>query len=85
MRTEDAPVISDTVMNGLLQIMERSSGKDGGGVMEDALLAVSTLIEGRRPIRCSANLLPPIIVELDIVVDRIDSYDDHVYWIEASS
>ncbi|MCP4485767.1 MAG: hypothetical protein GY820_00295 [Gammaproteobacteria bacterium] len=46
MKTDDAPMISDMVMGGLLQIMQRSSDKEAGGVMEDALLAVSTLIEG---------------------------------------
>lgn len=45
MHKEDAPAISSAVMQALLQIMAHSSGK-AGGVMEDALLAMSTLIEG---------------------------------------
>lgn len=46
MRPEDTPVIGGAIMQGLLQIMNRCSGKESGGVMEDALMAVSTLIEG---------------------------------------
>ena len=42
---EDAPKISDAIMTSLLQMLSSSSGKVGG-VQEDALLAVSTLIEG---------------------------------------
>uniref|UniRef100_A0A915AY70 Importin N-terminal domain-containing protein n=1 Tax=Parascaris univalens TaxID=6257 RepID=A0A915AY70_PARUN len=45
MREEDAPLIGDAIMRGLLQIMQRCAGKECGGVMEDALMAVSTLIE----------------------------------------
>ncbi|VDN39411.1 unnamed protein product [Gongylonema pulchrum] len=45
MRPEDAPYIGDAIMQGLLQIMQRCAGKECGGVMEDALMAVSTLIE----------------------------------------
>ncbi|MFH4979402.1 hypothetical protein AB6A40_006111 [Gnathostoma spinigerum] len=45
MRPEDTPMVGDAIMRGLLQIMQRCSGKDCGGVMEDALMAVSTLIE----------------------------------------
>lgn len=41
---EDAPQISDAIMSALLQMLQGSSGK-AGGVQEDALLAVSTLIE----------------------------------------
>uniref|UniRef100_A0A914ZAG2 Importin N-terminal domain-containing protein n=1 Tax=Panagrolaimus superbus TaxID=310955 RepID=A0A914ZAG2_9BILA len=45
-KKEDAGQISDSVMSALLHIMQRcSSGHDAGGVMEDALMAVSTLIE----------------------------------------
>ena len=43
---EDAPQISDAIMTALLQMLSTSSGK-AGGVQEDALLAVSTLIEGQ--------------------------------------
>uniref|UniRef100_A0AC34RF88 Importin N-terminal domain-containing protein n=1 Tax=Panagrolaimus sp. JU765 TaxID=591449 RepID=A0AC34RF88_9BILA len=43
---EDAVLISDPVMIALLHILNRcATGKDAGGVMEDALMAVSTLIE----------------------------------------
>ena len=42
---EDIPKISDPIMTALLQMLSTSSGKVGG-VQEDALLAVSTLIEG---------------------------------------
>ena len=45
MTPEDAPKISDAIMTSLLQMLSSSSGKVGG-VQEDALLAVSTLIEG---------------------------------------
>ncbi|KAK2181291.1 hypothetical protein NP493_402g02041 [Ridgeia piscesae] len=41
---EDAPQISDPIMTALLQMLQTSSGKSGG-VQEDALLAVSTLVE----------------------------------------
>ncbi|XP_033729110.1 importin subunit beta-1-like isoform X1 [Pecten maximus] len=41
---EDAPKISDQVMTALLSMFQSSAGKTGG-VQEDALLAVSTLIE----------------------------------------
>ncbi|GFS20487.1 importin subunit beta-1, partial [Elysia marginata] len=42
---EDAPQISDQIMDSLLRMFESTSGKPGGGVQEDALLAMSTLIE----------------------------------------
>ena len=43
---EDVPQISDAIMSALLQMLSTSSGR-AGGVQEDALLAVSTLIEGQ--------------------------------------
>ena len=43
MTPEDAPMISDQIMNALLQ-MFNASGKSGG-VQEDALMAVGTLVE----------------------------------------
>lgn len=43
---EDAPKISDQIMTALLSMFQNTSGK-AGSVQEDALLAVSTLIEGR--------------------------------------
>ncbi|XP_011306914.1 importin subunit beta-1 isoform X1 [Fopius arisanus] len=42
---EDAPRISDAIMNALLSMFSSNSGKVGG-VQEDALMAVSTLVEG---------------------------------------
>lgn len=44
MHQEDAPQVADTIMNGLLQIMHRFSGRDNGAVMEEALMSVSALI-----------------------------------------
>ncbi|XP_071449486.1 importin subunit beta-1 [Hetaerina americana] len=41
---EDAPQISDAIMTALLQMFNSNSGK-AGGVQEDALMAVSTLVE----------------------------------------
>ena len=43
-RPEDAPNASDAIMSGLLRIM-RGLGVDGGTVMEEAMLAVSSLID----------------------------------------
>ncbi|KJH53219.1 HEAT repeat protein [Dictyocaulus viviparus] len=46
MRPEDAVLVGEHVMNGLVQIMNRTSNNKGGGnVMEEALLAVSVLAE----------------------------------------
>ncbi|XP_013779228.1 importin subunit beta-1-like isoform X1 [Limulus polyphemus] len=44
MTPEDAPKISDAIMTALLQMFSSSSCKSGG-VQEDALMAVSTLVE----------------------------------------
>ena len=44
---EDAPEISDPIMTSLLQMLSSSTGKVGG-IQEDALLAVSTLVESKR-------------------------------------
>ncbi|XP_781574.3 importin subunit beta-1 [Strongylocentrotus purpuratus] len=44
MKPDDANKISDNVMNALLQMFDNTSGKSGG-VQEDALLAVGTLVE----------------------------------------
>jgi len=41
---EDAPQISDPIMTALLQMFASNSCKSGG-VQEDALMAVSTLVE----------------------------------------
>lgn len=43
-REDDAPQISDAIMNALLTMFHSCSGKSGG-VQEDAFLAVSTLVE----------------------------------------
>ena len=44
MTKEDAPKISDAIMTALLQMFNSNSCKSGG-VQEDALMAVSTLVE----------------------------------------
>ena len=41
----DAPLISDTIMQALLQMFKSSVNNKTGGVQEDALMAVSTLVE----------------------------------------
>ena len=51
----DAPQISDPIMTALLQMLSSSSGKSSG-VQEDALLAVSTLVEGRVYFICSDTI-----------------------------
>lgn len=52
---EDAPQISDAIMSALLQMLSTSSGK-AGGVQEDALLAVATLIEGELWLICAVSM-----------------------------
>lgn len=42
---QDAPQISDAIMTALLRMLSCDAGKTGGGVQEDALMAVSTLVE----------------------------------------
>jgi importin subunit beta-1 len=42
---EHAPQISDTIMSALLQMFQSSVNNKTGGVQEDALMAVSTLVE----------------------------------------
>ena len=44
MRPEDANRMSEPILRGLIQIMERSHGR-AGNVMEEALMALGTLIE----------------------------------------
>lgn len=44
MTAEDVPQISDSVMTTLLQIFSTST-HESGGVQQDALMAVSTLVE----------------------------------------
>lgn len=46
MKREDALKISDDVMRALLQMFQSSVGAAGGGVQEDAFVAVGTLVEG---------------------------------------
>ena len=45
MHTNDAPLISDPIMQALLQMLKTSSGK-ASAVQEDALVAIGTLVEG---------------------------------------
>ncbi|PIK60928.1 putative importin subunit beta-1 [Apostichopus japonicus] len=45
MKREDALKISDDVMRALLQMFQSSVGAAGGGVQEDAFVAVGTLVE----------------------------------------
>lgn len=47
MQHQDALQISDVVMASLLRMFQSTAGS--GGVQEDALMAVSTLVEGMRP------------------------------------
>jgi len=42
---EDAPQISDSIMTALLQMFQSSAQSRSGGVQEDALMAVATLVE----------------------------------------
>uniref|UniRef100_A0A914LJG5 Importin N-terminal domain-containing protein n=1 Tax=Meloidogyne incognita TaxID=6306 RepID=A0A914LJG5_MELIC len=44
-RCEDAPLISDSIMAGLLRIMGRCTGKESEAVVEEALMAITALIE----------------------------------------
>ena len=41
----DAPVISDTIMQSLLQMLQSSDNNKTGGVQEDALMAITSLVE----------------------------------------
>jgi len=45
MHPNDAPLISDPIMQALLQMLKTSSGK-ASAVQEDALVAIGTLVEG---------------------------------------
>lgn len=45
MHPNDAPLISDPIMQALLQMLKSHGGK-GGAVQEDALVAIGTLVEG---------------------------------------
>ena len=46
MHPNDAPLISDPIMQALLQMLKTNVDK-ASGVQEDALMAVGTLVEGR--------------------------------------
>ncbi len=43
--SQHAPLISDAIMRALLQMFQSSVNNKTGGVQEDALMAVSTLVE----------------------------------------
>ena len=57
MQHHDALQISDVVMASLLRMFQSTAGS--GGVQEDALMAVSTLVEGQ-----SLSLLVCLLVSL---------------------
>ena len=49
LRNEDAPLISDAIMNGLLRILNRcTNSRDSGAVVEEALMATTSLIESKK-------------------------------------
>jgi importin subunit beta-1 len=43
---QDAPQISDHIMNALLHMLSQNANSKASSVQEDAFLAVSTLIDG---------------------------------------
>ncbi|XP_022662446.1 importin subunit beta-1-like isoform X2 [Varroa destructor] len=45
MTPEDAPKVSDLIMSALLEMFKTTNGQQESGVQEDALMAVSTLVE----------------------------------------
>jgi hypothetical protein len=45
MHPNDAPLISDPIMQALLQMLKTNTGK-ASAVQEDALVAIGTLVEG---------------------------------------
>jgi importin subunit beta-1 len=45
MTPEDAPKISDSIMTALLQLFLTANARGAGGVQEEALRAVTTLVE----------------------------------------
>jgi importin subunit beta-1 len=45
MHPNDAPLISDPIMQALLQMLKSNGGK-ASAVQEDALVAIGTLVEG---------------------------------------
>lgn len=45
MHSNDAPIISDAIMQALLSMLKTTSGRTSA-VQEDALIAIGTLVEG---------------------------------------
>ena len=46
LRNEDAPLISDAIMNGLLRILSLcKNSRDNGALVEEALMAITSLID----------------------------------------
>jgi len=62
---QDAPKISDSVMDALLQMLSGPGGRSGG-VQEDALMAISTLTEvmGEQFIKYMDSFRPFLIAGL---------------------
>lgn len=58
MKPSDAPQISDVAMSTLIQILSCSNAGKVGGVQEDAIMAVSTLIEGTQKKVSGAKTIP---------------------------
>ncbi len=44
-RREDVPLIADAIIASLLQVMGRCFGRDEGAVLEEALMAITALID----------------------------------------
>lgn len=55
MHPNDAPLISDPIMQALLQMLKSNSGK-ASAVQEDALVAIGTLVEGWYSHRMKSDL-----------------------------
>ncbi|CAG0884070.1 unnamed protein product [Cyprideis torosa] len=66
MTKEDAPQISDAIMGALLHMFQSSSQSKQGGVQEDALIAVTTLVEalGEAFIKYMESLKPFLLIGL---------------------
>merc|ERR1719153_771297 len=66
-----APAISDTIMTALLQMFQSSTQTRAGGVQEDALMAVSTLVEvlGEGFIKYMEAFKPFLIIGLKNVAE----------------
>ncbi|CAI4225736.1 unnamed protein product [Auanema sp. JU1783] len=70
MSSEDATVISDHIMNGLITIMSRANGKSGS-VMEEALLAVAALAES-----LGANFSKYVQALSPFIVQSLGTYEE---------